>query len=384
VEGQPIEAAPPEDDEPVASATLDEETPVASDNEWPPAPPELAHLSGLDAENEETTDDEDEDDDGQTPEDGVPPPPTEETQEAGGQEPTETTPPDPKSERAERRRQRILDEYRASPEYQEELNKSREADRQAAELERQQAAEREQREAQERAAREHFNQSVGEYLGNVKAEGSEKPLFDHLTETIAAAEARKSELADAIAAADDPYDDEAEQASEELKQVNARLAQAKADKAVLERNRNMAGKLNDLAWESIATDYSAVLEFPELAALSDEEKAAIARPSSLRDGLARIRTALLAGASTTHEQQIAEIKAAHATEIKALNADREALRARAGGAAAGVETRGTAASSGGMTLDRYRRLTPEQQADVKPEDIDRMMAAEAARRQVAA
>jgi hypothetical protein len=376
VEGQPVEAAPPDADETVVAAA-DEATGYDPSATWPPEPPELTHLSGLDAENEETTDDED--DDGDTPpEAGEPPIPEGEPR----QEPTDE-PKDPKSERAERRRQRILDEYRASPEYQEELSRAREADRAAAELERQQAEATAARAAQERAAREHFDQSVGEYLGNVKAEGSDKPLFDHLTETIAQAEARKSALADLIAEADDPYDDDAEKASEELKQVNARLATAKADKAILDRNRSMAGKLNDLAWEAIATDYNAVLTFPELAALSDEEKAAIARPSSLKDGLARVREALLAGATTAHQAEIATLKQAHADEVKALNADREALRARAGGAAAGAETRGTAATSGGLTLARYQRMTADEAASLKPDEIDRMWAAEQARLQAA-
>jgi hypothetical protein len=372
VEGQPVEAAPPDADETV-DGVADDTTGYDPSATWPPEPPELTHLSGLDAENEETTDD-DVDEDGQTPEDGGPPTPEGEPRP----EPTETTPPDPKSERAERRRQRILDEYRASPEYQEELARAREADREAERLEREAEAAQAAREAQERAAREHFDQSVGEYLGNVKAADSDKPVYDSLAERIAADEARKSELADLIAEADDPYDHQ-----DELAEVTKRIASAKADKAVLDRNRNMASKLNDLAWESIATDYNAVLTFPELSALSDEEKAAIARPASLKDGLSKVREALLAGSSVAHAAEIAALKQAHADEVKALNADREALRARAGGAAAGAETRGTAATSGGLTLARYQRMTADEAAALKPEEIDRMWAAEQARLQAA-
>ena len=122
----------------------------------------------------------------------------------------------------------------------------------------------------ERLAHAIYHESIGEFLGT-QAGADGKPVYDRLSEQLTADEARIAELAATIAEADDPYDVEDERT--ELATVTKRRDEAKAQKALLDGNRRMSQRLNDLAWSGIATDYESILAFPELASLSDEQKA---------------------------------------------------------------------------------------------------------------
>lgn len=329
---------------------------------WPPEPEPLPHLAEPDADQQSDTADDDEDD---TEEDAATATPEPEAPVEPSADPAEQQQPtDPKSDRAARRRQRILDEYRASPEYAEEVERQATAAREAERIEReaQEAAAERQRQAEQKSLT--IRQKLAKFVGTaaVDPQGTQAE-YDRDVAFIRSAEA-------SVLDSDDDYVDP--ETKEAVRAAKARVA--RWDEA-----RDMAAIIDGDAWERIRTDYESVLAFPELAALSDADKAKILRPKSLAEGQALVRQYLLASVKQAHDAELAAVRKAHADEVASLQADLRSWRARAGANGAQPETRGKAASGGGLTLERYQRLSPEEQADIKPAEIDRMWAEHVAR-----
>ena len=327
--------------------------------EWPPEPTPLTHLT---QEAETTSDDTDDDDEAGLTDEDVAAATADVTPDPA---PEPTTPEQKPLSRADRIKQRAREEYRNSPEFQAEVARAAAAEREAERLAAEEAANREAAERRVQESRARTDERLGRYLGRVKGDDG-KTEYERDLAFIAS----KREEIEADEA-DDYVDPE----------VKRQIRDAKARIAKVEENREMSRVINDLAWESIATDYTSALAFPELASLDEGTKAAIARPNTLAEGLSLIRQHVLAGAQRQYQQTVAQMQAAHVAEVKALKADLDGWKARAAGGPGAPETRGQAASRGGLTLERYQRMTPEEQAGVKPEDIDRLTAELAEQRQ---
>lgn len=333
-----------------------------SSAEWPPEPTPLPHLT---QEAETTTDDtatDDDDDEAHLTDEDVAAATTDVVPDPAAEP---TTPEQKPPSRAERIRQRAIEEYRNSPEYAAELERQAEARRAAERFEAEQARERAEAEKRVQESQAETDRRLGKYLGKARGDDG-KTEYEKDLDFIAS---KREEI---------EADENEDYVDPDLKR---QIREAKARIARVNENRQMATVINDLAWEGIATDYASALAFPELAALDEATKAAIARPNSLAEGLNLIRQHVLAGATRAHQQAIAEKDAAHAAEVKALRADLDGWKARAAGGPGAPETRAQAATRGGLTLERYQRMTAEEQADVKPEDIDRLTAELAAERQ---
>lgn len=331
---------------------------------WPPEPEPLPHLAELDAnQSSDTTEAEDDDDaDDEDEAEAAPAPTAESEPEPPAAEP-EQPPADPKSDRAARRRQRILDEYRASPEYAAEVERQAAAAREAERLEREAAEAAAERQRRIEQATLTTRQKLAKFVGTaaVDPQGTQAE-YDRDMAFIRATEA-------AVLDSDDDYVDP--DTKDAVRAAKARIA--RWDEA-----REMARIIDADAWDRIKTDYESVLTFPELAALPDADKAKLLRPKSLAEGQALVRQYLLASVQQAHADELAAVRKAHADEVASLQADLRSWRARAGANGAQPETRGKATATGGLTLERYKRLTPEEQADVSPAEIDRMWAAYAA------
>lgn len=127
----------------------------------------------------------------------------------------------------------------------------------------------------------------------------------------------------------------------------------------------VSSHFDDQAWGKVAMKLQAGLK-----AIEGIDPDAIVNGANGPDEvIARLHSTL----SAQFERKLADQKDGYEKRIRLLSANGEALKGQAAaGTGKRLETGGMTGSPGGeMTLDEYRRLTPEQQGKLTPQQIDR-------------
>ena len=357
MEGTVITAAPSEQMETVEQESQEEDGYTPSP-EWPPEPEPLPTRPEQEAQSTETdTATESEDD---------------ESDDVVEDVADEQTPPtDARSDRAERRRQRILEEYRSSAAYAEEVERAASAAREADRIEREAEEARESQRRRIEQATLTQRQKLARFVGTTSAGPEGRQSEYDLDLAFVAAEEAKIKIA-----ALDGEDDYVEIDPEVKKKVQeARSRITRWDEA-----REMQAVIDDAAWSTIKDDYEAILDHPSLAAADAEVKGRIKTPDNLKAGMVLAVETALGLQKARYDSEVAAAKKAYEEEVAGLRTDLTTWKARAGGAGAQAETRTTDTSGGGLTFERYQRMTPDEAAGLSPAEINRMMAAERERR----
>ncbi len=232
-------------------------------------------------------------------------------------------------ERIEKERQAAVEEYRRTQET---------------------AAEQAKREQDAKAAREAAAKEFAEYIG-------EPDETDRLNAEIADLNRQiRAEVADPKGVdLDDPE-----------RGLLAQVAKKEARLSEIKRAQGFQEKIANNLWNGIEAHVMSPLQFPEFAG----DPAAQARYRSAEGGiagaLAVAREVIRAAAIAEKDAEIVKLREEHTTAMKALEADRNGWRVRAGGEeVADTSAGGYAAPSGAMTRAEFMKLPKDQKDRIR-------------------
>lgn len=129
------------------------------------------------------------------------------------------------------------------------------------------------------------------------------------------------------------------------------------------------GAIREDVWASLSDDFAFPSTFPELANDPAARAAYLHNPNGVRGALQTLAETIRKAAAAEHAKATAEITKRHQAELKALEADRDGWRARAGGGdlapeSAGVPTGGT------MTYAQFQSLPLEKRREMRANQPD--------------
>ena len=122
--------------------------------------------------------------------------------------------------------------------------------------------------------------------------------------------------------------------------------------------------ISENIWAGLADDFAFPATFPELANDPAARAAYLHNPGGIKGALQTLAETIRKAAAAEHAKATADLTAKHQAEIKALEADRNGWRARAGGGdlapeSAGVPTGGT------MTYAQFQSLPLEKRREMR-------------------
>lgn len=252
-----------------------------------------------------------------------------------------------------REERRVLYEY-AEERVRPKLAESLEAERQrAAELKAKADAE----EAERTAIRDKFGRHFGEVDGDIEIQDRQgnvvarRPSYAEVTRLLLSRDG------------DDVLDEKYEMSRVEAQDWKDELESRR------ELIPGLARHFDDQAWAKTAYKLSEGLKRIE----GIDPDRMVDGASGVDEVLVRVATDI----SGRYEKQLADQKKSYEDRIRALTLNGEALKGQAAaGSSRRLETGGRTGGGGDgeLTLDEYRRLTPEQQMKLSPAVIDRMTA----------
>jgi hypothetical protein len=280
---------------------------------------------------------------GDTADDSTPTPESDDSAEDDGEdeEPEQT---EEQKKLSRRERQKLREQERIDKAVEERFA-AKEREAQAAEAEK-------QRQAQTQQAREAAAKEFAEYIG-------EDGETDRLNAEIADLNRQiRAEVSDPQGADLDGDDG-----------LLAQVAKREARLAEIQRAQGFQQKIANNIWNGIEYEILSPLQFPEFAS----DPAAQARYRGAEGGIAGAlkvaREVIRAAAIAEKDAEIVKIKESHQTAVKALEADRNGWRVRAGGEeVADTSAGGQAANGGGVyTRERLRQMmeTPAGMAEYR-------------------
>jgi colicin import membrane protein len=272
-----------------------------------------------------------------TPEDDI------SAEDDGEDEGTEVEQTEEQKRLSRRERQRLRE--------QERIDKAVEERIAAREREREQAEAEKQRQAQTQEARETAAKEFAEYIG-------EPGESDRLTAEIADLNRQiRSEIADPRGVdLDDPE-----------KGLLAQVAKKEARQAEIARAQGFQAKIANNLWNGIEAHVMSPLQFPELAGDQAAQARFLGAEGGIAGALKVAREIIRTKALAEKDAEIATLKESHQTALKALEADRNGWRVRAGGSeVADTSAGGQAALSGQLlTPERYAHMTFDQRQKLR-------------------
>lgn len=165
-------------------------------------------------------------------------------------------------------------------------------------------------------------------------------------------------------------------AGADLDALAAQVSEKESSLTRLTENNRMAAEIENLVWSTFETDFVSATAFPELADPATKNRYLRAE-GGVRGALGVFRDAIIAAKDAEKASELAALTTKHQSQVKALEADRAAWRARAGGAeVADTAPGGAPISAGGLAL------TPERYAAMSYEDRQKLRSTPEGRRQI--
>lgn len=264
----------------------------------------------------------------------------------------------PRPSRSERQRQKWLEELLSDPAKAESVlgpaiqpfvDKALSAKEQQAQAE---ATTRQQQETAQRAAQAR-SAAFAEHLGVPDAPGKPGTLSQFQQEYDEANRQVRSELVNPTGA--------------DLDALIAKAANAEAQIGRLRANNALVSAAEDYIWEQINQGgFARVGEIPEMAANPEAVKRFLHGGHDVHQAHQILADTIRSSEQAKSTQALAALEAKHATQMKAVEADRNAWRVRAGGGEATTANGGTASlGSGGSVVQRLIREagSPEAYAE---------------------
>lgn len=141
------------------------------------------------------------------------------------------------------------------------------------------------------------------------------------------------------------------------------VAQKEFERSRLQENQQYEGVIRDEIWTQIESDYAFPATFPELANDSKAKAAYLNNPQGIRGALTTLAETIRSSKDREWQAKLDAATRESDSKIKALEADRNGWRQRAGGGGDSVEEAGTPAySAGTLTPERYAAMSSTDRA----------------------
>lgn len=146
----------------------------------------------------------------------------------------------------------------------------------------------------------------------------------------------------------------------DLDALISQAAEKTAKRDRLTENQTFRGELEADIWNGLEADFSFAATFPELANDAAARAAYLHNQGGIRGALTTLAETIRTATAREWEAKLSEQNKKHASELKAVEADRDGWRVRAGGGELAPAEAGVPATDGTWTRERLARMSVEE------------------------